>query len=220
MVFDETDPEGKARLSAFTQGLAELGWTDVRLRMDVRLTAQRRSGAHLCERIGRPATRRDPRTRDSADRCIPAGDADDSDRIVNVADPVGVGFVAGLDQPGGNATGFINIEAGMGGKWLQLFTEVAPGVKRAAAIFNPDAGRGSYYLPAFEAAARSLKVEPITASVHRGAEIETAITSLGREPRGGLVVIPDGFYASPSHANHIAGSAKQCTGGLFGICLC
>ena len=115
--------------------------------------------------------------------------------FVNVADPVGAGFVASLPRPGGNITGFINIEAAMAGKWLELLTEIAPGVKRAAIMFNPDTAPcgGSYYLPSFEAAARSFKVEPITAPVHSDAEIETVMTSLGREPGGGLVVMPDGF---------------------------
>jgi putative tryptophan/tyrosine transport system substrate-binding protein len=83
----------------------------------------------------------------------------------------------------------------MAGKELELLTEIAPGVKRIAAMFNPDTAidGGSYFLPAFEAAARALKVEPITASVHSDAEIETVIASLGREPRGGLVVMPDSF---------------------------
>jgi putative ABC transport system substrate-binding protein len=83
----------------------------------------------------------------------------------------------------------------MAGKWLELLTEIAPALKRAAAMFNPDTApyARSYYLPAFEAAARSLKVEPIAALVHSDAEIEMVITSLGREPRGGLVVMPDSF---------------------------
>ena len=118
--------------------------------------------------------------------------------FAGVSDPVGAGFVAGLPRPGGNITGFINMEAAMGGKWLELLTEIAPGVKRVAIMFNPDTapGGGSYYLPSFEAAARSLKVEPIAAPVHSDAEIETVITSLGREPGGGLVVMPDGFMPS------------------------
>jgi putative ABC transport system substrate-binding protein len=115
--------------------------------------------------------------------------------FVIVSDPVGAGFVASLPRPGGNITGFINVEAEMAGKWLELLTEIAPGVKRAAAMFNPYTapGGGSYYLSAFEAAARSLKVEPIVAPVHSDAEIETIVASLGREVGGGLVVMPDGF---------------------------
>jgi putative tryptophan/tyrosine transport system substrate-binding protein len=81
---------------------------------------------------------------------------------------------------------------------MQLLTEVAPSVKRATIMFNPDTAGyvGSYYQPSFEVAARLLKVEPITAHVRSGAEIEMSITSLGREPGGGLVVAPDAFMAT------------------------
>jgi len=115
--------------------------------------------------------------------------------FVVVADPIGAGFVASLPRPGGNLTGFTNMEAGMAGKWLELLTEIAPTVKRAAFMFNPDTapGGGSYHLPLFEAAARLLKVEPIAAPVRSDSEIEMVITSLGREPRGGFVVETDGF---------------------------
>ena len=75
-----------------------------------------------------------------------------------------------------------------------MLTNIAPGVKQVAMMFNPDvASVGAYYLPAFEAAARSLKVKPIVAPVHSDVEIEAVITSLGREPGGGLVVTPDTF---------------------------
>jgi putative tryptophan/tyrosine transport system substrate-binding protein len=123
--------------------------------------------------------------------------------FASVSDPVGEGFVASLPRPGGNITGFIRQEATMAGKWLELLTEIAPGVKRVAAIFNPDTAPsgGLYVLPAFEAAARSFKVAPIAAPIHSDAEIETVITSLGREPGGGLVVPPDVFLFS--HRAHI-----------------
>ena len=86
----------------------------------------------------------------------------------------------------------------MGGKWLELLKEIAPNVNRAAMIFNPETapGGGLHYLPSFEAAARSLKVEPITEPVHNDAEIETVIASLGHNPGGGLVVIGDSFLVA------------------------
>src|SRR5262249_11957013 len=92
-------------------------------------------------------------------------------------------------------TGFINIEAAMGGKWLELLTEIAPSVKRVAGMSNPDTtpNGGSYFRPAFEAAARLFKVDPVVAPVHSDAEIEQVITSLGHETGGGLVVMADGF---------------------------
>src|SRR5262249_54009359 len=108
-------------------------------------------------------------------------------------DPVASGIVARLDRPGGNITGFAILEATLGGKWLELLSEIAPGLKRTAIIFNPDTVRGSRYVPSFETAARSLKVTPIIAPVHSDVESESAITALGREPGGGLVVMPDVF---------------------------
>ena len=77
-------------------------------------------------------------------------------------------------------------------QWLELLSEIAPGLKRAAIMFNPDTAV-SAYMPSLETAARSLKVVPTSAAVHSDAEIETAIVALGREPGGGLVVMTDGF---------------------------
>ena len=77
----------------------------------------------------------------------------------------------------------------MGGKWLELLSEIAPGLKRAAIMFNPDTAPASAFTPSFEMGARSLKVVPITAPVHSDVEIETAIIALGRDPGGGLVVM-------------------------------
>jgi putative tryptophan/tyrosine transport system substrate-binding protein len=197
MAAGENDPEGKADLSGFTQGLADLGWTDGRnVRMDVRWAAgnvdlMRMFAKELVDlqpdvilsegTPGTAALQRETRT-------IPIV-------LVGVFDPVASGFVASLPRPSGNITGFAFIEASMASKYLELLTEIAPGVKRAAIMFNPDtiSGRVWYYLPIFEATARSLKVAPIVAPVHSDAEIETVITSLGREPGGGLVVSTDAF---------------------------
>jgi putative tryptophan/tyrosine transport system substrate-binding protein len=85
------------------------------------------------------------------------------------------------------------MEASMAGKWLELLSEIVPGLKRAAIMFNPDTAPVSVYVPSFEMAARSLKVVPIIVPVHSDVEIETAIIALGREPGGGLVVLGDIF---------------------------
>src|SRR5215470_15477962 len=81
--------------------------------------------------------------------------------MANVVDPVGSGLVARLDRPSANITGLANLEASLGGKWLELLSEIAPGLKRAAIMFNPDTAPASVYMPSFETAARSLKVAPI-----------------------------------------------------------
>jgi putative ABC transport system substrate-binding protein len=113
--------------------------------------------------------------------------------FASVNDPVASGIVVRLDRPGGNITGFAINEASLGGKWLELLSEIAPGLKRAAIMFNPDTATASPFMPSLATAARSLKVERIIAPVHSDVEIEAAITALGRESGGGLVVIPDGF---------------------------
>jgi putative ABC transport system substrate-binding protein len=194
--FDENDPEGKLRYSAFTQALAGLGWTDRRdVRIDVRWSGgdTNRMRALAQELVGlQPdiiVTNTTPATAalQQQTRAIPIV-------FVGVADPVASGIVARLDRPGGNVTGFANYEATLGGKWLELLSEIAPGLKRAAIMFNPDIFNPvSVYMPSFETAARSLKAVPITAPVHSDLEIETAIIALGREPGGGLVAMPDAF---------------------------
>jgi len=185
----------KARISAFTQALADLRWTDGRnVRIDLRWAGAdiNRIRALAQELVGlqpdiilatsTPATvalQRETRT-------IPIV-------FANVADPVAGGIVARLDRPSGNITGFATHEASLGGKWLDLLSEIAPGLKRAAIMFNPDTTALSIHIPSLETAARSLKVVPIIAPVHTDAEIETAIIALAREPGGGLVVMPDVF---------------------------
>jgi putative tryptophan/tyrosine transport system substrate-binding protein len=115
--------------------------------------------------------------------------------FMTVSDPVGSGFVTSLPRPGGNLTGFSNHEFSMVGKWLELLRQIPPGIKRTAMMFNPEMSPyvRSYYLPFFEAGARSLEVEPILAPVRSKAEIETVIASLGREPGGSIIVMPDAF---------------------------
>src|SRR6516165_740698 len=168
---DENDPVRKTFVSAFTQALAGLGWTDGRnVRMDLRwggddinrmrALAQELVGLQpdIIVSMGTPATvalQRQTRT-------IPIV-------FASGADPVASGIVPRLNQPGGNTTGFAAREASLGGKWLELLTEIAPGLKRAAIIFNPDLAPVSVYMPPLETAARSLKVELIIARVRSDA---------------------------------------------------
>jgi putative ABC transport system substrate-binding protein len=103
-----------------------------------------------------------------------------------VSDPVGSGLVAGLPRPGGNITGFTMVEAAVGGKWLNLLKEIAPSIKRAAFMFNPDSAPagGKYFLDSFEAAARAVGIDPVAMPVRSDAEIEAAIAALGGEQAG------------------------------------
>jgi putative ABC transport system substrate-binding protein len=197
MGYAESDPEAKGFFTGFMQTLADLGWIDGRnLQMNVRwapgsVDRMRSFAKELVElhpdvilANSTPVTaalQRETRT-------IPI--------VFAVAsDPVGSGFVASLARPGGNITGFSIAEPSLPGKWMELLMEITPGLQRAAMMFNPDTAAyvSSYYLPSFEAAAQSLKVAPITARVRSDVEIETVITSLGREPGGGLLVMPDNF---------------------------
>jgi putative ABC transport system substrate-binding protein len=217
----ENDPEGKAMLSGLTQGLAELGWTDGGSeRMDVRWAAEFDQTQPLAKELDdlQPDVILTHGT--SATAALQRQTRTTPIVFVNVGDPVGAGFVAGLPRPGGNITGFISQEAGMGGKWLELLTEIAPAVKRVAIMFSPDtaSGGGSYYLPAFEAGARSLMVEPIAAPVRSNAEIETVITSLGRQPGGGLVVMPDSFM-SVHRATTILLAARNNVPAVYSVSL-
>ncbi|MFY9837147.1 MAG: ABC transporter substrate-binding protein [Xanthobacteraceae bacterium] len=197
MAFAESDPEPKSWLAGFMKSLAELGWTDGRnLSMNVRWAA---GNADRMRMFAKELVDLQPDVILANSTPVTVSLQRETQTIpivfVAVSDPVGSGFVAGLPRPGGNITGFADAETAMMGKWLELLTAIAPGVKRIAAMFNPDtaSGRGSFFLPPLEAAARLLKVEVITARVRSDAEIEQIITSIGHEPGGGLVAIPDGF---------------------------
>jgi putative ABC transport system substrate-binding protein len=145
--------------------------------------------------------------------------------FVTGGDPVPGGIVPRLNQPGGNATGFAIFEATLGGKWLELLSEIAPGLKRAAIMFNPDT-IGSPptrpgppvppFMASFETAARSLKVEPITARVHSDVEIETVINDLGREPGGGLVVMPN-LFTIAHRASIISAAARNNVPAVYSV---
>jgi putative ABC transport system substrate-binding protein len=196
MPFDENDPEVvKLRLPAFTQALADLGWTDGRnVRMDVRWSG---GDANRIRALARELVGSQPDIILAGSTAVTVALQRETQTIPivfsNVSDPVASGIVARLDRPSGNITGFATNEASLGGKWLELLSEIAPGLKRAAIMFNPDVAPVSTFMPSFETAARSLKVVPIIAPVHSDVEIETAITALGREPGGGLVVVADTF---------------------------
>src|SRR5262249_6181682 len=188
---------GKGHLSAFTQELSKLGWTDGRnLRMVIRWTAgdldrTRMMAKELVDlQLDLILANTTPVTAalQQETRTIPLV-------FVVVADPITTGFVASLSHPGGNITGFIYAEGAMTGKWLELLTQIAPALKRAAIIFNPDTAPrgGSYFLPSFEAASQSLKINSVIAPVHNDTEIERVMISLSGEQGSGVVVMPDNF---------------------------
>jgi putative tryptophan/tyrosine transport system substrate-binding protein len=128
--------------------------------------------------------------------------------FANAIDPVASGLVGRLDRPSRNITGFASKEASLGGKWLELLSEIAPALKRAAIMFNPDTAAVSPYMPSVETATRSPKVVPITAPVRSDIEIETAIVALGREPGGGLVAMSDSSMVT-HRASIISAAARN-----------
>jgi ABC-type uncharacterized transport system substrate-binding protein len=203
--------EGKAQLAGFTQGLAELGWIDGRnLRMEVRWG---RGDVEWIRTFAKELVGLQPDVIVAHGTPVTAALHRETQTIpivfVTVSDPVGDGFVPGLPRPGGNITGFLTSESAITAKMFELLTEIAPGLKRVAILFNPNTapGSGAYYFRDFELAVRSTHVEPIAARARSDAEIEALVTSLGGEPGGGLVVMPDYFMLN--HIGPITSLAVQ-----------
>jgi ABC-type uncharacterized transport system substrate-binding protein len=207
----QDDAEGKGQLSGFTQALAGLGWIEGRnLQTEVRWGGgdATRARMHAKELVGlkpdvilaqgTPVTAALKRETQS----IPIV-------FVVVTDPVGDGFVAGLPHPGGNITGFLTSESAITAKMLELLKEITPALKRVAMLFNPDSapGGGTYYSRDFDAAVRSSKLELVSGRAYSDAEIEAVMTSLAKEPNGGLVVMPDFFMFN--HIEPITSLARQ-----------
>jgi putative ABC transport system substrate-binding protein len=192
--YTESDPSGQRYVATFRKRLDELGWKEGRsAQIEMRYSAADpdKMRSYAAELVGlTPDVILANTTTVTAallrqTRTIPIV-------FVVVSDPVGSGFVQSLPRPGKNATGFINLESSLVSKWVELLKEIAPRVTRAAMMFNPDtAPYAGYYMRPFEAAARSLGVEPIGAPVRDDGEIESVIAALGRDAGGGLIVMTD-----------------------------
>jgi putative ABC transport system substrate-binding protein len=195
----EGDPESQARVAMFHSRLQELGWTvDRNLRIDYRwaigdLEKTRVDAAELLRlapdvilAVASPALAMVQK----ATRTIPVV-------FVAVSEPVAQGFVKSLAHPGGNITGFTNLEPTFGGKWLELLKEIAPRVTRVAIMFNPNtAPYAALFSRSVKAAAQKFGVEPAEAAVQQLADVESVMSMLAREPGGGLIVPPDPFTAA------------------------
>ena len=176
------DPEGQARLAAFQQGLQQSGWTIGR---NVRIDSRWPAGDS--ERLRRYAAELVALSPDVilATGSAAAGPLLQATRTIPVVfvivpDPVGAGFVNSLSRPGGNATGFIQFEYGISGKWLELLKQIAPGVTRAAILRDPAISAGIGQFGAIQAVAPSL-------GVRDAGEIERAIEDFARSPNAGLI---------------------------------
>jgi putative ABC transport system substrate-binding protein len=196
MGIGENDPEAGPRVAALEQGFRELGWIKGRnLQLDYRWTAgdPDRAGLFAKEIVklnpdlivvhSTPAVR----ALRQLTTTIPMV-------FVLVADPIGSGFVQNLSHPGGNITGFMNVDAPMTGKWLELIVEIAPKTRQVALIYNPTTATFFQdFLSTFDAAAPAFNVRGIAMPVLDAAEIEHAIRQLGQLPDAALFVLPDVF---------------------------
>jgi putative tryptophan/tyrosine transport system substrate-binding protein len=184
------DPEFQARVGAFLQGLALLGWTIGRnVRIDTRwATANvadiRRHAAELAALAPDVILSHGASTVGTllqATRTVPIV-------FPVVADPVGAGFVDSLARPGGNATGFMTAEYSIGGKRLELLKQIAPGIVRVAVLRNPIQGSGTSEFAAIQAVAPSLRVEVNPINTRDASEIERAVAAFAQPSNGGLIV--------------------------------
>jgi putative ABC transport system substrate-binding protein len=182
------DPEGKVRLAAFLQELQQLGWADGRnVRIDTRWAGAKADDirkhaaelAALAPDVILAHGTSTVRPLLQATRTVPIV-------FVNVIDPVGAALVDSLARPGGNATGFIQFEYGISGKWLELLKEIAPGVRRVA-VLRDAATSGTGQFGALQSVAPSMGVELRPVNVGEASEIERTITSFARSPNGGLI---------------------------------
>jgi putative tryptophan/tyrosine transport system substrate-binding protein len=204
------DSEPQARMAAFLQGLAQLGWIDGRnVRIDTRWATTnaddlRRHAAELAalapDVILAASGTSTVAPLLQATRTVPIV-------FVVVIDPVGAGFVASLARPGGNATGFLMFEYGLSGKWLELLKQVAPGVTRAAVLRDAAIASGIGQFAAVQAVAPSLGVELSPVDARDAPEIERAVTAFARSGDGGLIVTPS--PVANRHRNLIATLAAR-----------
>jgi putative ABC transport system substrate-binding protein len=189
------DPEHKARLAAFVQGLQQLSWAVERnVRIDTRAGADDadRARTYAAELV---ALAPDVILATGGSVVGPLIKVTRSVPIVftQTPDPVGAGFVDSLARPGGNATGFTLFEYGTSGKWLELLKEIAPGVTRAAVLRDAAIPQGSGQFGAIQSVAPSFGVELRPVDVHDGGAIERAVAAFAQSPNGGLIVTASGL---------------------------
>jgi putative tryptophan/tyrosine transport system substrate-binding protein len=190
------EPEFQSYLASFIQGLRQLGWTEGQnFRIDVRWNSGDAglSRTYAAELLGLmpdvilAGSTINLTVIQQATSTVPVV-------FVQVADPVGQGFVASMRRPGGNVTGFSLFEFSLGGKWVDLLKQLAPRLTRVAFMFNPDTAPYSrFFTPVIEAAATSLGVQLTTAPVRAPADIEAALALFARQPNGGLLLQGDSF---------------------------
>jgi putative ABC transport system substrate-binding protein len=199
MATAENDPQYRGFVVAFREELQKLGWAEGRtVRVDIRWAA---SDGALMQRYAKELVALQPDLILSQNTPTTASLLQQTRTIpivfAIVADPAGSGFVASFPRPGGNVTGFTNIEPTMTGKWLELLKEIAPTVAHAALLFNPStAPYAENYIGHFKTAAASLALDVMATPVRDSSELESAIGAQARAPNGGLVVMNDLFLTA------------------------
>src|SRR6476620_11239987 len=184
------DPESQARMAAFQEGLQQLGWIDGRdVRIDTRWGAvdDDRGRQYAAELVALSpdillaTASPSVAALQAVTRTVPIV-------FAHAVDPVGAGFVDSLARPGGNATGFVLFEYGIGAKWLELLKEIAPNVTRAAVLRDAAIAAGTGQFGAIQSVAPSLGVELIPVNIRDAGEIERAVSAFARSSNGGLIV--------------------------------
>jgi putative tryptophan/tyrosine transport system substrate-binding protein len=184
------DPESQPRITAFRESLQKLGWTEGRnVRIDVRWAG---GDAALDRKFATELVTLTPdvilATASPAVAAVQAATRTVPIVFAHAVDPVGGGFVDSLARPGGNATGFVLFEYGMGAKWLELLKEIAPNVTRVAVLRDPAIAAGIGQLGAIQSVAPTLGVELTPVNLRDPGEIERAISAFARSSNGGLIV--------------------------------
>ena len=193
MASSADDSENQARMAAFQQGLAQLGWTDGRnVRIDTRWAT---TNADDLRRHATELAALAPDVLVAANGSSTVAPLLQATRTVPivfviVVDPVGAGFVTSLARPGGNATGFLMFEYGLSGKWLELLKQIAPGVTRAVVLRDPAIASGIGQFAAVQAVAPALGVELSPVDVRDAPEIEQAVAAFAQSGNGGVIVTP------------------------------
>jgi putative ABC transport system substrate-binding protein len=211
MGYAEGDRAGVAYLTAFREEMLKRGWSVGRnIQIDVRWASPDDAGSR--QRLAKELVALQPDLILSQNTPTTAALLKQTRTIpivfAIVADPVSSGFAASFPRPGGNATGFTNVEPTMAGKWLELLKEIAPHVKRVAFLFNPaTAPSTKAYLSPFKAAATSFALDGIAAPVRNTSELESAIAAQARVPNGGLVLMTDSFLIG--HRSNIISMAAR-----------
>jgi putative ABC transport system substrate-binding protein len=195
--YSENDPQVQTAFSSFKQKLTQLGWSeDSNLRLDLRWTAGEITRATS---LAKELVSLRPDAILTSTTPVTAAVHHETKTIpivfAQVSDPIGSGFVESLSHPGGNITGFVNLEASMAEKWLELLKEIAPGTTGVGIMFNPQtAPYAEYYLKPIQAAAPKLGVTAFPIPVQKDNAIEMAIMELAHDHSGsGLILMTDSF---------------------------